>query len=46
MHVRLLEVGLSAVCLLQFYYELEGALKSKNPAVLNNTMPGAPYQVL
>ena len=43
-------VGLHAtrsaeLCLLQFYYALEGAIKSKSPAVLNDTKPGAPYQV-
>lgn len=31
---------------MQFYYELEGEIKSKDPGVLNSTKPGAPYQVL
>ena len=45
MHVSSTAVVSGAVYLLQFYYELEGAIKSKDPAVLNDTMPGAPYQV-
>jgi hypothetical protein len=36
----------SGAYLLQFYYALEGAIKSKNPSVLNDTKSGAPYQVL